>query len=202
MIPYTKEGRLLEAILEYAMECVRQEDFDGLDSLDDLGLRRVDIPELRALSLDDLRSLRQITYNIVEVKIDRDRLWLALSHIKRERNARAKMEYLFKHDAPLPVLHGLYGLHGEDCAVHRALFDAPSHMGRVRDPEPEEIRKVMAAVQAGLAGREVTEWTPDEWVAVHQETGVPLRVVWQIMNDAATDGNAPGGPLPKLRAID
>jgi hypothetical protein len=183
MIPKTKEARLVRAVIEYAVECLSQGD---LAALDKLGFERSDMSDLRQLNLGNLRCIRAIRYHILSLQVDRARLRMVMQHMERDRDEQQMIEYLFRHDAPLRILHRLYGFTSKDCVFYRALYDTPTHSGRFREATEEEVRKVWGAVNH-LGKREVDRWSAADWIRVHKASHVPLRIIWQIVGDSGPD---------------
>jgi hypothetical protein len=188
MIPKTKEAKLVRAVIEYAVECLSQGD---LDALEKLGFERSDMSDLRQLNLGNLCCIRAIRYHILSLQVDRARLRMVMQHVERDRDEQKMIEYLFRHDAPLRILHRLYGLSSKDCVFYRALYDTPTHSGRFREATEKEVQKVWVAVNR-LGKHEPGRWVAADWVAIHKETHVPLRIIWQIVSNSGTaKGRAP-----------
>jgi hypothetical protein len=181
MTNYTKEAKLVQAVIEYAVDCLRQGD---LRSLEKLGFKRTDLNDLRRLNLGDLRYIRAIHYHMVDMVLDRVKLHMIMQYLERERDEQETIEYLFRHDAPLSILHQLHGLNSKDCVFYRALYDTPAHNGRSREATEEEVWKVWGVVNRLGKSQEVDRWVAADWIAIHKEADVPLRIIWRIVSDS------------------
>lgn len=186
----TKESRLNRAIFQYVMECLSEGDLDGLRSL---GFDRRDIDKISGVNASDLHRLHGLQFHVVAVQLDHDRFRCFLEHIDRIHEEMRAIEYLVKNDAPAPILRGLYGLGWKECRVYRALHCTESHIGRPREAAPEEAWKVLGAYRS--LGKETTDrMTAADWKTLHERTGVPLRLIWQIVSDSARSASNSSRP--------
>jgi hypothetical protein len=188
MFVFTKEARLVRALLEYAVDCLNEGD---IESLRKLGFDRLDVERLSQLQLSDCRHFHAIHSHLLEVKIDRTRFHQFLDHLDHSRREAANRDYLVNHDAPLTLLNGLYGIDGKECALHRIMHGVAARVGRPREATAEQSQTVWA-VYRNLGKNGADQMNPEDWVAVHQHTGVPLRIIWPLIKEWSTDaGHAP-----------
>ncbi len=174
----TKEAELNEAILRFATRCLAEGD---LQMLAELGFKRHDIERLQELCLGDLRHLAGIKGHMLKPLIDRDCFHKVLAHINHNRETEAVSHYLLQHDAPLDMMHTLFGMSGGEYADRRRMLGVEGGVGRTREPSEAEELAVWEAYKA--RGKDNAETlSPHDWVTIFKGSNVPLRNIWQLIN--------------------
>ena len=199
----TKEAELNEAVLRFATRCLAEGD---LPMLAELGFKRDDIERLQELCLGDLRHLAGIKGHMLKPLIDRDCFHKVLAHINHNRETEAVSHYLLQHDAPLDMMHTLFGMSGGEYAGRRRMLGIIGGIGRTREPSEAQELAVWKAYKART--KDTTETLNlHDWVAIFKESNVPLRNIWQLINrwsqldgireDSGNDKEMPVLPLDR-----
>ncbi len=186
----TKEAELNEAILRFASRCLAEGD---LQMLAELGFKRHDVQRLQTLRVADLCHLAGIKGHMLKPVIDRNCFYKVLAHIDHHRENETVAHYLLEHDAPLDMLHALFGMSGGEYADRRRMLGIESGTGRTREPREDEELAVWETYQV-LGKDEVAHLTAHEWVEIFERCEVPLRNIWQLVNRWSASGDPLGDP--------
>lgn len=110
----TKEAEINVALLQYIMKCRSAGDDEALAHL---GLARQEAETVESLSWGDLEHLSSIHFPVLrENAIDRDLFQRLIHHVQRTRQSQALCDELIARDAPLPMMHRLYGMEASEYA--------------------------------------------------------------------------------------
>ncbi|MGI9304965.1 MAG: STY4526/YPO1902 family pathogenicity island replication protein [Gammaproteobacteria bacterium] len=181
-----RESELNFAILRYALVCLREGD---IEMLDELGFKRDDIEAIKNFTLVDIMQMSNLPSPLLKRDIiDRDCLWRAIEHVNTTRQHQSALEELLRSDAPLTMMHTLCGMTSTEYADLRRLHGVAGGAGRTREAREEEIQAVWSTYKSQVA--DVDRMTPNDWIELKQRLdGVPLRIVWQLIQDWAQDAS-------------
>ena len=189
-----KEYELTFAVLRYAADCLHEGDWPALR---DLGFGPREAEALKDLTLSELGLLaRRLAGHALKAQLDRPAFWAVMDQVRWEHEHRALRMELIRRDAPAEMMQALFGMGAKEYAACRRAQEMPPSVGRPPEPDEETARKVWLAWQD--AGCEPERARPDHWLAVADATGVPLRVVWRLVQRwleppaAAVAGSAAG----------
>ena len=82
---------------------------------------------------------------------------------------------------PLPMMQTLYGMNGKEYTGWRQVLGMPPAAGRPPDADEEASHRVWHAWHALLGDRDPDELQPAEFLALHDDTQVPLRSLWNLV---------------------
>ena len=172
----TKEAKLISAVLEFALRCLQEGDHGALR---DMNFGPKEISALQELSMGDLCHLEQVRAHCHEVALNRDVYWPMLSQLKQRRAAESLQHALIQADASLDMMQTFFGMSGREYTKLRRTLLVRISSGRPAEPNDEEIVRIWTAWREREEQLRDGLLPPEEYLGIHQETGVPLRAVWR-----------------------
>ena len=117
----------------------------------------------------------------LRISIDKEIFWRIVKHIKETRQSERTIDELILADAPLAMMTTLYGMSNREYTARRRINNVPPTVGR--PPEPDEITQtiVWEAWRQRLGNRDPEEFSPQEYLDVHHQTGAPVRAIWNLI---------------------
>ena len=178
-----KDADLLTAGFVYVARCLVEGDTDAL--------RRMGLgwPELRALNRlglgDLLRLVRQASAGpFLELRFDRSAFQRQLERLEARRQTEDRLLALLQGDAPQAMLHDLFGTTLKEYYGYRQLLGlGPCAERRPRAPDDATLRAVRQAWQAQGLDRSAEVPQPEQYLALHQATGISLRTIWPLARE-------------------
>ncbi len=190
----TKEADLVSALYLYASRCWAEGDLPALRAM---GFGREEVDALLSLTLPDIQRLCSVHGHPLKVELDTGTFRLIVEHLCRERRKEETLRALIAADAPLPMMEALYGLNGKEYTGWRKLLAMPPSAGRPPDADEDASHRAWHAWRAMLGDRDPDEVEPSELLALHEQTGVPMRSLWNLLQRWSTRGGpGDGGPDP------
>lgn len=170
---------LTHAVLRYASACARTGDWSALR---DMGFSEAEVDALHGLSLGELAALeRGIAGHVLRVELDRPAFWLVVEQVRRQsRDETMKLE-LIRRDAPAEMMERLFGMGMKEYSACRRRLRAPRGVGRPPEPDEATARDVWLAWKQLQKGRRNAHLDPAGWIALQDQTGASLRVVWRLV---------------------
>jgi len=172
----SKEAQLTSAVMVYALRCLQEGDQGALR---DMNFGPAEIRALQDLSMGDLCHLEKVRAHCLSVALNRDVYWPMLSQLKQRREHESLQHKLIQADASLDMMQTFFGMSGREYAKLRRALLLRMSAGRPAEPSEEEVVRIWAAwreredqLQDGLL-------PPEEYLNIHEETGVPLRAIWR-----------------------
>lgn len=173
---HTKEAWLNWMALCYASQCLAEGDTEVLL---EMGFERGDLERLRQLTQEDALRLSRFGGTLLRVTVDRAMFHRLLCHIQHEREIEALQDRMMAQDAPLALLSALFGCTSAEYASRRKRLGITSGVGRPSEVDEATELKVWAASR-GLS-TDADRLSPAQWLALAEDTGVPLRSVWTLV---------------------
>ena len=170
----TKEADLVSAAFLYAARCLAEGDSHALRHLN-FGTREVEA--LRGLTVTDIERAATLRGHFLEIRLDREAYWQIIAHLERERAAEAVQHALIRADAPLEMLELLFGIGAREHAVLCALLGVRPSVGRPPGADEATTHRLWAAYQARIGEGSSGPLAPADYLALHRETGAPLRTI-------------------------
>ena len=190
----TKEAELTTAVLLYAVRCLAEGDQHALRAMN-FGAKEVEA--LHSLDLADLYRVHRLQAHCLQVRLDRDVYWPLIAYLRREREAAILQRSLIQADAPFELMQRYFGLSSRDYSRLRRLFGGPPAVGRPPEPDPELAHKVWAVVNARGPREGASELSGEDYLEIAEQSGAPLRALWQLTQRWTRDGDWPNGrPRP------
>lgn len=191
----TKEAEINVALLQYVMKCRSAGDDEALAYL---GLARQEAETVESLSWGDLEHLSSIHFPVLrENAIDRDLFQRLIHHVQRTRQSQALCDELIARDAPLPMMHRLYGMEASEYAERGRRIGLRRIPGRPHEPTEAEETAICKAFD-DLGKPEHDNLTPEDYLQIHRLTSVPLRTLWHVIQHANALRDRSEAPHRKL----
>lgn len=185
----TKEADLVTAVLMYAMRCLAEGDQAALRNMQ---FGPHEIEALREMNLADLYRIESLRAHCLEIALNRQVYWPMIEHLRRQRETEDTLQSLLAADAPLEMLQILFGLNARDYSRLRRTLSVNPSVGRPPEPDEESSHRLWAAWSSRVDGEVSGLLPPADYLALHQETGVPLRAIWNLTQRWAQYGNLTG----------
>jgi len=186
----TKEAELTLAVLLYAVRCLAEGDQLALRGMN-FGPQEVEA--LRAMSLADLYRLESLQAHCLDVRLNRAVYWPLMEHLQREREGEQLQQELIRADAPFEMMQHLFGMSSREYTRLRKLLSLPSSVGRpplVDDPLEHRVWDAWSQlVQEGAP----EPLSPQQYLALHQDTDAPMRALWTLTRRWAEYGDLSSG---------
>lgn len=175
----TKEGRLVCAVLMYAMQCVTDGD---VRSLRRLQFGEKEVEALRDLQMLDLSRVESMKAHCLSVSLNRQVFWPMIDLLKRERKNDELLNDLIEKDAPFDMLHDLFGLSTREYSARRHHLPINLGKGRPQLPERKVEDELYATWRKLVDGRDSLELSGFDYLDLHTRTGVSVRAVWSLVS--------------------
>ena len=124
-----KEGELITAVLLYAMRCLVEGDQAALRGMN-FGPKEMDA--LKTLSLADLYRVDSLRAHCLNIHLNRQVFWPMITHLRQQRESEELQQQLIQADAPLEMMHQLFGMCGREYTRWRRLLTLAPAVGRPR----------------------------------------------------------------------
>jgi len=165
------------AVLLYAIRCLAEGDQPALRAM---GFGPEEIAGLRELRLDDLYRAGTLQAHCLNIRLNRAVYRALLTHLKREREATEVQRDLIHADAPLELMQSLFGMGAREYTrLRRTLSVAPA-IGRPPEPDEATSHALWQAWSQHAGGEAAAPPGPQDYLALHAETGAPLRAIWTL----------------------
>lgn len=170
-----KAGDFVMALVVYAMRCVE----DGeTDKLLRMGFGPAEVEELASLRLADIQRLARLESHCLDIKVDRSAFADMIRCIRSDGRSEEWEHRMARADASRDMMRSLFGTSDREYAKLRELY-AVSSNGRPREPTPEQEECLWRALSRRLGATGDCVLPAGEYVAISEELGIPLRIVWR-----------------------
>ncbi len=195
-----KEADLITAVLLYAVRCLADGDQHALN---EMNFGPKEMAALHELSMGDLYRARALYGHCLQIRLNREVYWPMLAYLRREREAAAVQQELIKGDAPLEMMQILCAMSPREYTRLRRLLTLNPGVGRTPEPGEATSAEVWRAWRARVADAEDSNLTPEDYLALHRETGASLRAIWTLVQRWHTCGELGEyhGPDPSAREL-
>lgn len=178
----TKEAQLLTAVLTYIARCIAENDRSALQKLG-LGLQEVDaFSQLGPVDLQRLVA-SAARLPLLEIRCDPEQLRRRIHWVLTEQAQDQTQQALIQADAPSSLLMTCYGMGKTEYARHRQWLGLQSRGGRPRLPDPETVARIRQTWDELVQGILPEAIIPEYYLRLHQRTGVPLRILWPLIQE-------------------
>jgi hypothetical protein len=125
-----------------------------------------------------------------------------LSHLRGTREGEELQRDLIQADAPLEMMRSLFGVGSREYTRLRRMLALEPAVGRPAEPDEETAHKLWHSLSARLKSDPSALLEPNEYLAIHDESGASMRAIWNVAQRWAKYGDvyAPADPASKLRA--
>jgi hypothetical protein len=191
----TKESELVMAVLLYAIRCLAEGDQHALRGMN---FGPEEVAALRELNLADLYRAGSLQAHCLAIRLNRAVYWPMLTHLRRERESEAVQRDLIQADAPLEMMCSLFGVGSREYTRLRRLLTVDPSIGRPAEPDEATSHAVWQAWSDRVKKDPTASLTPEDYLALGEDTGASLRAVWNLTQRWAEYGDlSHDGVLPE-----
>ena len=183
-----KESELTTAIMQYAIRCLSEGDQAALRNMN-FGPREVEA--LSEMNLGDLCHIETLRAHCLKVALNREAYWPMVANLRNRRMAGELQKELIRADAAQDMMEHFYGTGSREYARLRRMLVVESISGRPPEPNETETQTLWDAWKEHIDGREEILLRPEDYLALHQETGIALRAIWSQTRCWADYGKLP-----------
>ena len=173
----TKESELVAAILMYAMRCVLEGDRIALR---DTQFGDQELEAIAKLSLLDLQRLESVKAHCLNIKLNQQVFWPIIEHLRRERDEEHTIQELLKANAPLEMMHTLYGMSARDFTGRRKKLVLETGVGRPPLPDTDAETELYNEWSRLVRTLGHDDLDGKHYMKLHRTTQQSLRVIWQL----------------------
>ena len=170
-----KESELTTAILQYAIRCLTEGDQAALRNMN-FGPREVEA--LREMKLGDLCHIESLRAHCLKIALEREVYWPMVENLRGLRKSAELQKALIRADAAQEMMEKLYGMGAREYVRLRRMLVVDTVVGRPPEPTEAEIQTLWDAWKQRIEGREDQILLGEEYLALHEETGIALRAIW------------------------
>ena len=170
-----KESELTTAIMQYAIRCLAEGDQAALRNMN-FGPREVEA--LREMNLGDMCHIETLRAHCLKVALNREVYWPMVAHMRNRREAGELQKELISADVAQDMMQHFYGTGSREYVRLRRMLMVESISGRPPEPTEVETQTLWDAWKQRIEGREGMLLRPEEYLALHEETGIALRAIW------------------------
>ena len=185
----TKESDLVTAVLMYAMRCLAEGDHAALHNMK-FGPREIEA--LREMNLSDLYRIESLRAHCLDIALNRQVYWPMIEHLRAQRESEETLHSLIAADAPHEMLLILFGLNARDYSRLRRTLSVSPSVGRPPEADEESSHRLWDVWSKKFDGESTVLLAPADYLALHRETGVPMRAIWNLTQRWTQYGNLTG----------
>jgi hypothetical protein len=156
--------------------------------LREIGLSPQQIEKVKTLSLAEMNELSSLGARFMDIKVDAESLEAALAILDRRLEDQRLTERLLRAGACYPVMKDLTGMETRDFVAQRQRLGL-ANTGNGRAAKPDAARQHSICRAWVAAAGEVDP--KRRLLAVHEATGLPIRVIWPVVNAWEGQGDLP-----------
>jgi len=130
------------------------------------------------MNIGDLCHIEALRAHCLKVALDRKVYWPLVANLRKRRETQELQKALLAADAGHEMMQALYGMSGREYAHLRRMMAVRSFTGRPREPSEEDIQRLWEFWKVLVKDREEAELAPEEYLRLHEDTGIPLRAIW------------------------
>ncbi|HYQ90677.1 MAG TPA: STY4526/YPO1902 family pathogenicity island replication protein [Candidatus Competibacteraceae bacterium] len=151
--------------------------------------------QFQDLTLEELDRLKRMSPSFLSVTFNQERFLKAKAHVHRQIRLE---HHLLRAGAPFAMMRHFYGVSWEEFTRRRkALGLQGDGIGRPTAPTEEAIRTIWQAWQQESRQVPGTPVSPEHYLAIHQVTGFPLRLIWTLVQQWSCENHV----LPAALAL-
>ena len=182
----TKESELVMAVLLYAIRCLAEGDQHALRGMN---FGPEEVAALRELNLADLYRAGSLQAHCLAIRLNRAVYWPMLTHLRQARESETVQRDLIQADAPLEMMRSLFGVGSREYTRLRRLLTVDPSTGRPAEPDEATSHAVWRAWSERMKEDPTASLTPEDYLALGEDTGASLRAVWNLIQRWAEYGD-------------
>lgn len=173
----TKESDLITAVLLYAIRCLAEGDYPALRNMN-FGPKEIEA--LREMNLSDLYRIESLRVHCLQIGLDRQIYWPMMDHLRQQRESEETQQNLIAADAPLEMMHTLFGLSPREYSRMRRMLSVDPSVGRPPELDEEGTHRLWHAWVDRVADQETGPLSPQVYLELHSETDLSMRAIWNL----------------------
>ncbi len=185
----TKESDLVTAVLLYALRCLAEGDRVALRNMN-FGPKEIEA--LREMSLSDIYRIESLRAHCLEITLNRQVYWPMIDHLTNQRESEETLQSLIAADAPQEMTQVLFGLNPRDYTRLRRTLSVDPSVGRPPEPDETSSNQLWQVWSSRPDGEASGLLTPEQYLEIHDETGLSVRTIWNLTQRWAQYGNLTG----------
>jgi hypothetical protein len=170
-----KESELTTAIIQYAIRCLSEGDQAALRNMN-FGPREVEA--LREMNLGDLCHIESLRAHCLKVALEREVYWPMVENLRKRRESAELQRALITVDAAQDMMEKLYGMGAREYVRLRRMLVVEPINGRPPEPSESDTQKLWDTWKQHIEGREEISLLAEDYLAMHEETGIAMRAIW------------------------
>lgn len=182
----SKESDLVTAVLVYAVRCLAEGDQPALTAMN---FGPAEVEALQKLQLTDIYRVGSLQSHCLSISLDRERYRPLVDQLGRRREVEELQHALIRADAPLDMMQALFGVGSREYTRLRRLFSVDPSVGRPPEPDEESSQELWKAWSKLIADRTTGQLSATDYLALHEQTGLFVRAVWNLTQRWAEFGN-------------
>jgi len=190
----TKEADLVTAVLMYAMRCLAEGDQTALRNMN-FGVKEIEA--LREMRVADLYRVESLRAHCLEIALNRQVYWPMIEHLGEQRALEDIIQTLISADAPQEMMQVLFGLNQRDYTRLRRTLSVELAIGRPPELSEASSHRLWEAWSGRVDGEASGLLIPEQYLDIHDETGLSMRAIWNLTQRWAQYGNL-NGPNDKV----
>lgn len=183
-----KDSELTTAVMQYAIRCLAEGDQTALRNIN-FGPREV--KALQEMNLGDMYHIESLRAHCLKIALDREVYWPMVAHMRNRREAGELQKDLIRADAGQDMMQYFYGMGAREYVRLRRMLMVETISGRPPEPNEDETQRLWDAWKQRIEGREETLLLAEDYLALHEETGIALRAIWSQTGRWADYGKLP-----------
>ena len=183
-----KESELTTAIMQYAIRCLTEGDQPALRSMN-FGPREVEA--LREMSLGDMCHIDSLRAHCLKVALEREVYWPMVEKLRKRRESAELQKALIRADAAQDMMEDLFGVGAREYARLRRMLVVDTISGRPPEPSEAATQTLWDTWKQRIEGRAGVSLRGEDYIAMHEETGIALRVIWSQTRRWTEYGKSP-----------
>lgn len=187
----TKEADLVTAVLMYAMRCLAEGDQAALRNMN-FGVKEIEA--LREMRVADLYRIESLRAHCLEIVLNREVYWPMIEHLSEQRAMEDTIQALIVADAPQEMMQVLFGLNPRDYTRLRRILLVDPSIGRPPELDEASSHQLWEAWTRQVGGEESDLLSPEQYLAIHEGTGLSMRAIWGQTQRWSQFGNL-NGPI-------
>lgn len=170
-----KESELTTAIMQYAIRCLTEGDQAALRNMN-FGPREVEA--LREMKFGDMCHIESLRAHCLKIALEREVYWPMVAKLRDRRKSAELQKALISADAAQNMMEKLYGIGAREYVRLRRMLVVKTINGRPPEPSEAEIQTLWDAWKQHIKSRDGMSLLAEDYLAMHEETGIALRAIW------------------------
>ena len=140
----------------------------------------------------DLYRVESLRAHCLEIALNRQVYWPMIDHLGEQRAMEDTIQALIIADAPQEMMQVLFGLNQRDYTRLRRTLSVDLAIGRPPELDEASSHRLWEVWSVRVDGEESGLLIPEQYLAIHGETGLSMRAIWNLTQRWAQYGNLNG----------